>query len=137
LEYGLKFCELDEIFQKSDVITIHVPLMPQTREMVTKTRLNMMKPTAILINTARGEVVNEKDLAEALKERKIRAAGLDVFWNEPIEHDNPLLPLNNVVLTSHKASTTAEAIDRLVEQVCANLSRVARGIRPENIVNGL
>lgn len=137
LELDVKFCDLEEIFRKSDLVTVHVPLLPETRQMIAAGLLSLMKPSAIFLNTSRGEVVNERNLYEVLKERKIRGAALDVFGKEPIEPDNPLLTLDNVVLTSHKASTTAEAISNLIEQVCANLSRVARGERPENIVNGL
>lgn len=106
---NVKTVDMNEVIEKSDFISLHIPLTPQTQDMISSKELNRMKSNAVLINTARGGVVNEKDLYEALKNNTIRAAYFDVFTSEPPKKDEPLLTLKNFYLTPHIASRSAEA----------------------------
>lgn len=124
----------EELFSRADYLTIHCPLTPQTRELVNKDTLALMKPAAALINTARGGVVNEKDLADALNAGKIAAAGLDVLTVEPMKADNPLLTAKNCVITPHTAWASREARQRLIELVAGNLAAFLSG-KPINVVS--
>lgn len=105
---GVEYKELDELIRASDYLTLHVPLIPQTRGMISMPQLEMMKDNALLINTARGGVVNEDDLFKALSNGIIRGACLDVYENEPPK-DSPLAGLDNVLMTPHIGASTAEA----------------------------
>ncbi len=105
---GAKYVELDTLLRESDFVTLHVPLVPGTKHMIGKRELELMKPTAVLINTSRGGVVDEEALVEALRARKIAGACLDVYEREP-PRDSPLLKLPNVVLTPHLGASTREA----------------------------
>ena len=124
----------EELFVRSDFLTIHSPLTPQTKELVNKDTLSLMKPTAVLINTARGGVVNEQDLAGALNSGKIAAAGLDVLTVEPMRADNPLLGAKNCVITPHTAWASREARQRLIGLVADNISAFLNG-KPVNVVS--
>ena len=124
---GIKKASLEEIFSDSDVVSIHAPLTPDTRGLVNAARLALMKPTAILINTSRGPLVDEKALAEALEQGKIRAAGVDVLSNEPPRADNPLLKAPRCYITPHIAWATREARGRLIEITVANLKAFLAG----------
>ena len=106
---------VEEIFKNADIISLHTPLMPETRAMINKSFLNLMKPTAILINASRGEVVHQNDLITHLQEKKIRGAGLDVFEKEPLDKNSAFLTLDNVVLTPHLGASTDEAQVRVGE----------------------
>ena len=105
---GAKYVDLDTLLRESDFVTLHVPLMPETKHMMSKRELDLMKPTALLINTSRGEVVDEAALIKALKKGKIAGACLDVYEREP-PAESPLLKLSNVVLTPHLGASTREA----------------------------
>ncbi len=105
---GAKYVDLDTLLRESDFVTLHVPLIPETKHMISKRELELMKPTAVLINTSRGGVVDEGALAEALRTGKIAGACLDVYEREP-PRDSPLLKLPNVVLTPHLGASTREA----------------------------
>jgi D-3-phosphoglycerate dehydrogenase len=109
LEPNYQKFSLEEVFEKSDIITVHTPLNEQTRDLVGKKLISLMKKSGILINAARGGVVNEESLIEALKENKIAAAALDVFEQEPLNENSPLISMQNVVLTPHLGASTAEA----------------------------
>jgi len=108
-DVGAKVVDLQTLLRSSDIISIHVPLLDSTKNLITLKEIKTMKPTCILVNTSRGGIVNEKDLYTALKEKMIRAACLDVFEEEPPRPDNPLLTLDNVVLTPHIAASSEEA----------------------------
>lgn len=105
---GGKYVDFDALLRESDYVTLHVPLLPETKHMIGERELELMKPTAVLINTSRGEVVDEKALVKALQEKKIAGACLDVYEREP-PRDSPLLELPNVVLTPHLGASTVEA----------------------------
>lgn len=133
-ELGVKYLELDELLTKSDFITLHVPLTEETRHMINKDSLAKFKKGSFLINTARGSVVDEGDLVEALRSGHIAGAALDVFDNEP--NINPeLINMENVILTPHIASATRESRDKMGEQVVQAILDVLSGKKPDNIVN--
>ena len=127
LPSGIKKMELDELFEECDVVSLHCPLTPDTKEMVNAERLSKMKPNAILINTGRGPLINEQDLADALNEGKIAAAGLDVLSVEPSVKGNPLLGARNCFITPHIAWATLEARTRLMEIAVQNLKSYLKG----------
>lgn len=126
--------ELDELFATADVVSLHCPLTDSTHNMADARRLSLMKPSAILINTARGPLVNEPALADALNEGRIFAAGLDVLCNEPPKADCPLVGARNCFITPHIAWASAEARERLFEIAFENLKAYAEG-RVQNRVN--
>ncbi len=134
-ECNARFCsELDEILEKSDIVTLHVPLLPSTKHLIDARRLSQMKQTAILINTSRGGVIDEKALVDALSEQKIAGAGLDVFEHEP-EITPGLSKLSNVVLTPHIASATTEARNAMAVCAAENIHLVLSGEEPANPVH--
>ena len=133
LPQGVKKATLDELFAESDVISLHCPLTPDTKELVNANRLKTMKPNAILINTGRGPLVNEQDLADALNEGRIAGAGLDVLSVEPSVAGNPLLSAKNCFITPHIAWATKEARTRLMEIAINNLRSYQEG----NIINNV
>jgi len=126
---------LDDLLRISDVVSLHVPLTEQTRGMIGERELSLMKFSAILINVARGECLDEAALARRLREKKLGGAGIDVFSVEPIPRDHPLLGLENVILTPHIAGTTMEVRERVVKMAVANMVRVLQGEEPLNVVN--
>ncbi len=131
---NMNYRELDDLLRESDVVTLHAPNNEHTRNMICERTLNLMKRDAILINTARGELVDEAALYQALKEKRIWAAGLDAFAKEPINPDNPLLTLPNVVLSPHSAGSTFESWYQRFGNAYANVQRIARGEPPLWIV---
>lgn len=133
LPTGILKVDLDELFSASDVISLHCPLTPETKELVNTKRLNMMKKNAILINTGRGPLINEKDLADALNKESIAGAGLDVLSTEPPLADNPLLTAKNCFITPHIAWATYEARTRLMQIAIDNLKSYMEG----NIINNV
>lgn len=129
--------DLDTLLKESDVLSLHCPLTDRTRYLIDETALSKMKPTSVLINVARGAVVDNKALYEALAERKIAAAGLDVLEQEPISADNPLGLLkdsNNLIITPHLAWASVEARTRCVAEVRKNIESFMRG-EMRNVVN--
>jgi len=133
LPQGMRKVALDELFAESDVISLHCPLTPDTKEMVNAERLKLMKPGAILVNTGRGPLVNEQDLADALNEGRIAAAGLDVLSIEPANADNPLLGAKNCFITPHIAWATKEARTRLMQIAVQNLKSYQEGYIINNV----
>lgn len=131
---GGKFYEsIEKVLKLSDIVTLHVPLLDSTHHMIDKEKLEMMKPTAYLINTSRGPVVDENALVEALREGKIAGAGLDVYENEPKLADG-LTELENVVLTPHIASATEETRQKMSEMSAQNIIAFFEGKTPPNVV---
>lgn len=128
-----KATSFEQIFRECDIVSLHCPLNPDTKELINKERLSLMKKTAILINTGRGGLVNESDLAEALIEGKIFAAGIDVMVNEPPLEDNPLLGIPNCFITPHIAWATYEARVRLMELAILNLKSYIEGRTINNV----
>lgn len=131
---GVKFRVLRELLRESDVISLHTPLNESTRHLIGKAELEEMKPEAILVNTARGPVIDEKALCEHLAAGKIFGAGLDVFDQEPPPADNPLFKLDNVVLTAHFAGPTWDNHSARFRNAFDNVQRVERGEAPLWIV---
>lgn len=129
-ELGVTRVGIEELFETSDIISVHTPLTPGTRHIVSQELIGLMKPTAVLVNTSRGPVVDESALIEALREGKIAAAGLDVFEKEPIDRDNPLLSMDNVVVTPHSAGTTWDTWFRRAEFAYENMQGVWNGDAP-------
>ncbi len=130
----IKKLELDKLFATCDIISLHCPLTEKTRNLVHAQRLALMKPTAILINTGRGGLVDERALADALNNEKIYAAGVDVLSSEPPLTDNPLLTARNCYITPHIAWATEEARRRLMEITVSNIQAFLNK-KPENVVS--
>ncbi len=120
-ELGAKYRELEDVLREADIVTLHVPLLPSTRHLINEERLKLMKPSAILINTARGGVVDTGALVKALSNGWIAGAGLDVYEEEPLPKDHPLTKFDNVVLTPHIGSTTTEAQERAGVQIAEKI----------------
>ena len=133
-EFGAKFCATpEEVLKKADFVSIHVPLLPTTRHLINAERLRMMKPAAYLVNTSRGPVIDEKALAEALKNKIIKGAAIDVFENEPAIEPG-LLKLENIILTPHIASATEETRAKMAELAAENIISALSGKEPPNLV---
>lgn len=133
LPEGIKPTSMDEIFSKCDIVSLHCPLTEKTKYLINAERLKTMKPTAIVINTGRGPLVNEKDLADALNNGTIYAAGVDVLSTEPPKADNPLLSAKNCFITPHVAWATKAARVRLMDIAVNNLKGFIRG-EAKNVV---
>ena len=131
-QFGGKLVDLHTLMTEADVVTVHVPLNEETKQMIGLEELNLLKPSAIFINTSRGPVVDEEALITILKEKRISGAGLDVFENEPLPKDSPLRALDNVVLVPHIGSAF-DASKRMVEVAMENVLRVAKGLKPFRI----
>jgi glyoxylate reductase len=131
---GMSFVPLDRLLAEADFVSLHPPLRPETRHMIGARELGLMKPTAFLINTARGPIVDEHALARALAERRIAGAGLDVFEREPAVHPQ-LLELPNVVLTPHLGSAVMELREQMAHIVVDNILAIVDGRRPPNCIN--
>jgi phosphoglycerate dehydrogenase-like enzyme len=132
---GVELLPLDELLRVSDYVTVNTFLNRSTRGLVGEQQLRLMKPTAFLVNTARGAIVDQKALARALQEQWIAGAGLDVFEKEPVEPDEPLLRLDNVILTPHALAWTEEIVRDNGLEACQNILSVARGELPAGLVN--
>ncbi len=134
-ELGITYRPFEEVLGEADFVSVHVPLMPETRHLIGREQLRMMKPTAVLINTSRGPVVDTMALAEALSDGTIWAAGLDVFEVEPVPSDHPLLALENVIVVPHIASASVVTRTKMAVMAVENLLAVLEGRRPEHLVN--
>ena len=133
-ELNATFTSLDQLLKESDFVSLHVPLMPSTRHLISKKQLEMMKPTAVLVNTSRGPVVDEKALVDALGNRVIFGAGLDVYEAEPALAPG-LTDLDNVIIPPHIASATTDTRTKMATMAAGNLVAFFKGERPPNIVN--
>ena len=134
LKGDIKAVDLDTLFRESDVVSLHCPLTSQTENMVSRQRLKLMKPSAFLINTSRGPLVDEQALAEVLNTNRIAGAGLDVLGHEPPPANNPLFTAQNCYITPHIAWATASARERLMRIAVENVKAFLRG-SPQNIVS--
>lgn len=134
-ELGAKYCRFEELIEKSDFVVCLAPLTDETRGLFNEAAFKKMKKSAIFINASRGDVVDEQALFEALKDREIAAAGLDVFQNEPIGADHPLLTLENVVAIPHIGSASVETRMAMAHLVSRNIVNVLENKRPETVVN--
>ena len=130
-----QYVDLETLLRESDIVSIHTPLTPETYHLIGEKELRLMKPTAYLINTARGKVVDTKALVKALEEGWIAGAALDVFEEEPLPPDHPLTKFKNVVLAPHAASATVETRTRMAEIVAENLIAFYEGRVPPTLVN--
>ena len=124
---GVEFAELDELLTESDVVSLHLLLNDETRGFISRACIEAMKPGVILVNTARGALVDEEAMIEALKSGHIRHAGLDVFNVEPLPVDHPLTTLPNVTLSAHSAFRTPEASENLIGAAWEHCRRIAKG----------
>ena len=134
-ELRARYVALDELLANADFVSLHAPATPQTRDIINRDTLGRMKSTAFIINTARGELVNEADLAEALRTGRIAGAALDVFKEEPPEAGNPLLGLPNVLPWPHIAGITTQSVERMTVMCVDNILAVLKGERALHPVN--
>lgn len=134
-ELGAEWVDLAALLGRADFISVHVPLTPETRGLLGWCELDMVKPGAVLINTSRGEVVDEEALLHALGDGRLAAAGLDVFATEPLPTDHPLTRLDNVVLAPHLGSASVQARNAMARTAASNLLSGLRGQRPAHVVN--
>ncbi len=134
-KYGIEYVPMERLLSESDFISIHVPLLPETRKSIGKKELRTMKKSAFVINTARGQVIDEAALVEALRERRIAGAALDVFENEPLEKDSPLLKMENVIVVPHIASGSLETRVAMGVMAATNIVAALRNEAPPNILN--
>lgn len=132
-DLGARRVSLEEVLREADIITLHLPLLPETRGLIGRKEFAMMKPKAVLLNTSRGPVVDEEALIEALREKRIAGAGLDVFREEPLPGDSPLVEFDNVVLTPHVGGHSYEAWFRRSGFAWENIQRVAAGEQPLSV----
>jgi glyoxylate reductase len=133
-DFGMTYVSLDQLLRDADFVSLHSPLLPATRHQIGARELALMKPTAFLINTARGAIVDEKALARALRKRQIAGAGLDVFEHEP-EVTSALLKMANVVTTPHLGSAVVEVREQMANIVVDNILALLGGKTPPNCVN--
>ncbi len=126
---------LDDLCRTADFISVHAPLTPETRHLVGRAQFALMKPTAILVNTARGPLVDEQALVEALQARRLQGAGIDVYEHEPPRRDHPLFALDNVVLSDHTGWYSEESVNELQTKAAEEIARVFRGETPKHWLN--
>jgi phosphoglycerate dehydrogenase-like enzyme len=136
-QLGAERLDLEELLREADIVSLHVPLTPETTRLIDRERLALMKPGAYLLNLARGEVVDEPALAEALREDRLAGAGIDVFTEEPVIPDNPLLASDKVILSPHVSGGTNESKVRILAITVENVNRVLAGEKPQYVVNGV
>ena len=129
--------DLPTLMKESDVVSLHARLSPETEHLIGAAELAMMKPTAVLVNTARSGLVDEKALVEVLQQRKIMGAALDVFDEEPLPPDSPMLSLDNVTITPHLAGSTIDAFLNSPKMMAGHLTRMLRGEKPLPVINGI
>ena len=131
----VRFTTLEELFGRSDAVSLHIPLSEETRGLVNRQMLGMMKPDAVIINTSRGGVIREDDLVDCLRSGGIAGAGLDVFEKEPLPADSPLFRLDNVILTPHSAALTRECVLRMAASSAERVVELLQGFVPANVAN--
>jgi D-3-phosphoglycerate dehydrogenase len=135
-ENNITYCDtLEELLKKCDYVSVHVNLNDKTRNMIGLEQFKLMKPTAVIVNAARGGIINEQALYTALSTKIIAAAGLDVFAEEPVKADNPLFTLDNLVASAHNAGSSADGKNKLLEAVFQNVIDLGEGRIPEGLLN--
>ena len=127
-ELGVRYASFDALLRTSDIVSLHVPLSDGTRGLINRSTIELMKPTAVLINTSRGGVINQKDLIEALGNGRLFGAGLDVYESEPLKEDNPFRSLKNVVMTPHVGGNTVDNNANMARRAVDNIVRVSKGL---------
>lgn len=132
---GVELVDLDTLCRAADYVSLHAPLTPETHHLIDARRLASMKSTAILVNTARGPLIDEAALVEALRERRILGAGIDVYASEPPRHDHPLFALDNAVLSDHTGWYSEESVQELQTKAAEEVARVFRGEAPRHWLN--
>ena len=136
-ELGIRYTPFEELLKTSDIISLHIPLTDENKGLIDKKSIALMKPTAVIINTSRGGIINETDLFEALKNDRLLGAGLDVFESEPLHIDSPLRSLQNVVMTPHVGGNTVENTINMAKRAIENIIKVSggRGMSTAEFVN--
>lgn len=134
-ELGAAPSDLDNVLRNSDVVSLHCPLTPDTYHLIDKDKIKLMKNTAIIVNTARGSIINEKDLYKALIDKKILGAGLDVFEKEPLDNNNILLKLDNVIATPHRLIQTYESVKRQIDSMVVSATNIINNEVPYYSIN--
>ena len=134
-QYGVRLVDLDTLFKTCDIVTVHAPLMESTRHLVNAHTISLMKPDSLLINTSRGELVDEQALYTVLKEKKIAGAALDVLTKEPPARDNPLFELDNIILTPHIAGYSRDTLVASGMMAAESIIAAVRGEIPPHVVN--
>jgi phosphoglycerate dehydrogenase-like enzyme len=132
---GVELVGLDELFRRSDIVSVHARPRPENHRMIGAAQFALMKPTAYFVNIARGELVDEAELVEVLRNRRIAGAALDVFEHEPLPASDPLIGLNNLILTPHWSASTRDVWQATGRAMIEGMLRASRGEIPENIVN--
>jgi phosphoglycerate dehydrogenase-like enzyme len=133
LHHGVELVSLPELFKRSDIVSIHLRLSDQTKNIIGHNEIKLMKQTALLVNTARGKIIDENALIDALKSKIIAGACLDVFSDEPIDPDHPFLKMSNVLLTPHIGFVTFEGLGKYFEDAVINILNYLSG-KPSNLV---
>jgi D-3-phosphoglycerate dehydrogenase len=137
-QYGITYVPLEKLLAESDYVTLHVPLGPESRNLINRNTLALMKPTSFIINTARGGLIHEGDLLEALQKKQLAGAGIDVFEQEPPPLDHPFFKLDNVVVTPHAAGVDLQSRDDMALSAAQAIVSLSRGIWPgDKVVNPL
>lgn len=134
-QLGIEYCEIDDLLKRSDIVTIHVPRSKETIGLINENNLKLMKPSAVVVNTSRGGIIDERGLYKALSNGWIFAAGLDVHEKEPTPMEDPLLKLPNIIVAPHIASATHQSRSKMSEFAALNLVKVLKGEEPPALVN--
>jgi D-3-phosphoglycerate dehydrogenase len=132
---GVEVVDIDTLCREADYVSVHAPLLPATRHLLDARRIALMQPSAIVVNTARGALIDEAALVEALSARRIAGAGLDVYEVEPPRKDHPLFALDNVVLSDHTGWYSEESVVELQTKAAEEMARILRGETPRSWVN--
>jgi phosphoglycerate dehydrogenase-like enzyme len=133
-ELGVCYVSLNELLAAADIISLHVPLLPETKNMIGEKELKLMKPTAILINVARGNIVDEQALAQALENDHLLGAALDTFASEPVRKENPLFKLDNILVTPHIAGGTRDVLEEVLRLSFQNIAKMEGGTLPDHLI---
>jgi phosphoglycerate dehydrogenase-like enzyme len=131
---GIEYASREEVLREADLISLHVPYIPETRHLIGAEELASMKDGVYIVNTARGRIMDQAALVEALKAGKVAGAALDVFEEEPLDPDSPLASMDNVILTPHLAASSEEAMRRMAVQVAGGVLKVLKGEAPDHPV---